>query len=206
MKLDTDLLQLAGHPLYGFGGKQVNIVGKIILPVTFGDQHNSRTEHITFDVVDMLYNYNAIFGRGVTNAFSMVLHPGYLYKKLPSAKGIIAVYGNQDLARIVEETATLGQKNEHTLEKKKEKEKEPPLDEPEQQLKSKPAEETKTVTLFEGNKNEKVIISTLLDHETEAKLVQFLCDNSNIFAWSAEDLRGVDRSVMEHILDVKEGY
>jgi hypothetical protein len=73
----------------------------------------------------MLYNYNAIFGRGVTNAFSMVLHPGYLYKKLPSTKGIIAVYGNQDLARIVEETATLGQKNVHTLEKKKEKEKEP---------------------------------------------------------------------------------
>jgi len=45
---------------------------------------------------------------GVTNIFSAVLHPGYLCMKLPFAKGIIAVYGNQDLSRIVEETATPG--------------------------------------------------------------------------------------------------
>ena len=75
----------------------------------------SRTEHITFDVVDMLYNYNAIFGRGVINIFRAVLHPGYLCMKLPFARGVIAVYGNQDLARIAEETATLGQKNVHNL-------------------------------------------------------------------------------------------
>ena len=37
-------------------------IGKITLLVTSGDQSNSRTEQITFDVVDMLYNYNAIFG------------------------------------------------------------------------------------------------------------------------------------------------
>jgi hypothetical protein len=64
----------------------VKAIGKITLPVTFGNQHNSKTEHITFDVVEMLYNYNAIFGRGVTNVFSAVLHPGYLCMKLPSAK------------------------------------------------------------------------------------------------------------------------
>ena len=108
MKLDRNLLQLAGRPLYGLGDKQVKAIGKITLLVTFGSQSNNRTEHITFDVVDMLYNYNAIFGRGVTNIFSVVLHPGYLYMKLPSTRGIIAVYGNQDLARIAEETATLG--------------------------------------------------------------------------------------------------
>ena len=62
MKLDRNLLQPAGHPLYGFGGKQVKAIGKISLPVTFGGQNNSRIEYITFDVVDMLYNYNAIFG------------------------------------------------------------------------------------------------------------------------------------------------
>jgi hypothetical protein len=62
MKLDKNLLQLTGQPLYGFGGKQVKAIGKITFLVTFGDQHNNRTEHITFDVVDMLYNYNAIFG------------------------------------------------------------------------------------------------------------------------------------------------
>ena len=70
MKLERKLLQLAGRPLYGFGGKQVKAIGKITLPVTFEYQNNSRTEHITFDVVDMLYNYKAIFDRWVTNTFS----------------------------------------------------------------------------------------------------------------------------------------
>ena len=115
MKPERNLLQPAGRPLYGFRGKQVKAICKITLLVTFGDQSNSRTEHITFDVVDMLYNYNAIFGGGVTNIFSAVVHPGYLCMKLPSAKGVIAVYDNQDLARIAEETATLGQKNVHNL-------------------------------------------------------------------------------------------
>ena len=108
MKLDRNLLQPARRPLYGFRGKQVKAIGKITLLVTFGDQSNSRTEHITFDVVDMLYNYNAIFDRGVTNIFSAVLHPGNLCMKLPSARGIIAICSNQDLPRIAEQTATLG--------------------------------------------------------------------------------------------------
>jgi hypothetical protein len=87
MKLDRNLLQPAGRPLYGFGGKQVKAIGKITLPATFGDRNNSRTEHISFNVVDMLYNYNEIFGRGVTNIFSVVLHLSYLCMKLLSAKG-----------------------------------------------------------------------------------------------------------------------
>jgi hypothetical protein len=131
MKLDRKLLQPAGHPLYSFGGKQVKAIGKITLSVTFGDQNNSRTEHITFDVVDMLYNYNAIFAQGVTNMFSAALHPGYLCMKLPSTKGVIAIYSDQDLARIVEETATPGQKNVHNLNKEKPKAKDPSHDEPE---------------------------------------------------------------------------
>jgi hypothetical protein len=45
----------------------------------------------------MLYNYNTIFGQGVTNIFNAVLHPGYLCMKLPSTRGVIAVYGDQDL-------------------------------------------------------------------------------------------------------------
>ena len=37
MKLDRNLLQLEGCPLYGFGGKQVKAIGIITLLVTFGD-------------------------------------------------------------------------------------------------------------------------------------------------------------------------
>ena len=71
--------------------------------------------------------------------------------KLPSARGIIAVYDNQDLARIAEETSTLGQKNKHNLGKEKPKVKIPSPNEPEQQVRAKPAEETKKLPLFKGN-------------------------------------------------------
>ena len=51
--------------------------------------------------------------------------------KLPSTKGVIAVYGDQDLARMAEEASTLGQKNVHNLNKEKPKVKEPSPDKPE---------------------------------------------------------------------------
>jgi hypothetical protein len=108
MKLDRNLLQPAGNPLYGIGGKQVKAIGKNSLAITFGDQNNNRIEHITFDVVDMFYNYNAIFGRGVTNTLNIILHPRYLCMKLLATKGIIAVYGDQDGARAVESIVTPG--------------------------------------------------------------------------------------------------
>ena len=122
--------------------------------------------------------------------------------KLPSAKGIIAVYSDQDHAQAAEKTSTLGQKNVHNLNKEKPENNEPSLDKLEQQIQAKPAEETKKVPLFEGNTSKQVIISALLDEKTESELINFLRDNNNIFAWSAKDLRRVDRSIIEHNLEV----
>ena len=78
-------------------------------------------------------------------------------------------------------------------------------DEPEQQTRAKPAEETKKVPLFKGNTSKQVIISAMLDEEIETELIHFLRDNNN-FAWSAKDLRGVDRSIIEHILEVNKNF
>jgi hypothetical protein len=52
--------------------------------VTFGFVHNTRTEQVVFDIVDMEYPYNAIIGRGTLNAFEAILHPAYLCMKIPS--------------------------------------------------------------------------------------------------------------------------
>jgi hypothetical protein len=42
--------------------------------VSFGDQQNARIEYITFDVVDLYYPYNAIFGRRFANKFNEAIH------------------------------------------------------------------------------------------------------------------------------------
>jgi hypothetical protein len=81
-------------PLIGFRGKQVNALGKISLPVSFGDQVNVRIEYVTFDIVNLYYPYNAIFGRGFTNKFNMALDMGYLCMKMPTLHGIITVHGS----------------------------------------------------------------------------------------------------------------
>ena len=52
------------NPLCGFGGSKVEALGKVMLHVSFGDRDNTRTECITFDIVDVDYPYNAILGRG----------------------------------------------------------------------------------------------------------------------------------------------
>jgi deoxyxylulose-5-phosphate synthase len=42
------------------------------MSVTFGYVHNTRSEQVVFDIVDMEYPYNAIIGRETLNAFEAI--------------------------------------------------------------------------------------------------------------------------------------
>jgi hypothetical protein len=99
MQEPEDKIHDATHPLCGFGGRQIVALGKITMLVTFSFVHNTRTEQIVFDIVDMEYSYNAIIGRGTLNAFEAILHPAYLCMKIPSEQGPIAINGSQEAAR-----------------------------------------------------------------------------------------------------------
>jgi hypothetical protein len=68
--------------LYSFGGKRIKPVRVITLPISFGTPKNPRIEYIAFDVVNMLYPYNAIFERGLSNIFKAALHSAYLCLKV----------------------------------------------------------------------------------------------------------------------------
>jgi hypothetical protein len=102
MQEQDDKIHDATHPLYGFKGRQIVALGKITMPITFGYVHNTRTEQVVFDIVDMDYPYNAIIGRGTLNAFKAILHPAYLCMKIPSDQGPIVVHGSQEAARRTE--------------------------------------------------------------------------------------------------------
>jgi hypothetical protein len=60
MGISHSLLKPSDNPLYGFGGKGTFPVGKIELPLSFEVAPNARSEQVTFDIVDMVYPYNAI--------------------------------------------------------------------------------------------------------------------------------------------------
>ena len=58
-------------------GKSAYPVGKIALEVAFGDDHDSRSETLTFEVVKIQSPYHALFGRPAYAKF--MARPYYVY-------------------------------------------------------------------------------------------------------------------------------
>ena len=66
-------------------------IGKVRLPVTFGQRNNYRTELIDFDVDHIRLPYNAILGYPALAKFMAVTHHGYNVLKMPRSGGVIIV-------------------------------------------------------------------------------------------------------------------
>jgi hypothetical protein len=75
-------LKLADNSLYDFGGKGTFSLEKIELPLSVGTTPNARIEQITFDIVDMVYPYNAIMGRGSINKLEAAIYGLYPCMKI----------------------------------------------------------------------------------------------------------------------------
>ena len=75
-------------------GKSAYPVGKIALEVAFGDDYDSRSETLTFEVVKIKSPYHALFGRPAYAKF--MARPCYVYLqlKMPGHKGTITVHGS----------------------------------------------------------------------------------------------------------------
>jgi hypothetical protein len=175
-------------------------LGKITMPVTFGYVHNTRTEHVIFDIVDMEYPYNAIIGRGTLNAIEAILHPAYLCMKIPSEQGPLAVHGSQEAARRAEGSQT-DSKAIHNIDEA----------EAYQQYKHKRekaalAYQPKLMLLCEDIAEQKVLLGSQLSGEHGNTLLRFLFNNKDVFAWTTNDLCGVNRDVIEHSLNVDPSF
>jgi hypothetical protein len=166
------------------------------MPITFGYVHNTKTEQVVFDIVDMEYPYNAMIGRGTLNAFEAILHPTYLCMKKPSNQGPIAVHGSQEAARRAKGNWT-DSKAIHNIDEA----------EAHQQYKHKrdkavSADQPKPMLLCEDIAEQKVLLGSQLSDEQEKTLLRFLFNNKDVFSWSANDLCGFNRDVIEHSLNV----
>jgi hypothetical protein len=115
MGISHNLLMPAHNPLYGFGGKDTFPIGKIEPSLSFGVAPNARSKQVTFNIVDMVYPYNAIMGRRSINKFEAAIHELYLCMKIPSPQGVIKVYGDQQAAQNIERDFAPGQRNVHCL-------------------------------------------------------------------------------------------
>jgi hypothetical protein len=204
MGLNKSQLKESPKPLYGFGGRKIEPIGSISQPVSFGSPANARTEYITFDVVDMSYPYNAIFGRGLLNTFEVALHSLYLYLKVPAALGVISIHGSQKEARNIEQGFASGHRNVNCLQNEKaENSSSNTRNENEGSSTSWPLEpecDTKRVPLDRRVPDKAVMISQDLTVDEETELLSFLDKNNDVFTWRTSDLTGVSKDIIEHKL------
>jgi hypothetical protein len=173
--ISHNLLKPLDNPLYGFGGKGTFPVGKIELPLSFGVAPNARSEQITFDVVDMVYPYNTIMGRGSINKFEAAIHDLYLCMKIPGSQGVITVYGNQQTAHNIERDFVPGQQNVHCLTAQREGfEGTRPVTDEKIKAHLQSNDGTKAVPLDLATPKQTVVISKNLTSRDEEKLISCL--------------------------------
>jgi hypothetical protein len=196
MGISHNLLKPADNPLYSFGGKGTFPVGKIELPLSFGVAPKARSEQVTFDIVDMVYPYNAIMGRGSINKFEAAIHELYLCMQIPGPQSVITVYDDQQTACNIERDFVPGQHVHCLMTEHKGFESNRPIEDKKVKAQLQSNDETKAVPIDPATSRKTVIISEDLTSRDEEKLLSCLSRNKDVFAWSALDLVGVSRSII----------
>jgi hypothetical protein len=135
------------------------------------------------------------------NKFAAAIHQPYLCMKIPTIGGVLSILGSQEEARRCEDNTSQGAKNVHAIEDEKEKAEGAEGSEVQEPTEGvAPDEHTKKVPLCEDIPHRTIIVGGGLEEAEEARLIEFLRNNQDVFAWPSADLRGVSRDVMEHVL------
>ena len=72
----------------------------------------------------------------------------------------------------------------------------------ERRFMTEPTEILEDVPLEEGNPEKFTRVGTSMEEKTKQDLIQFLRENIDVFAWSHEDMPGIDLGVITHRLNV----
>ena len=138
-------------------------------------------------MVDCPSSYNVIIGRPTLKRWKVAISTYCLKVKFPTNNGVGKVKGDQVLARECYQTV-LAAKENHTwvIEEKEVNE----------------MEALETVVLADDDTTKTTRIGTTLSPEMRTRLIQFLKENLDVFAWSHEDMPGIPTEVIQHKLNV----
>ena len=181
LRLDPRRLRPFDSPLVSFSGDRVYPKGIVTLTMTVGAYSVQLTHQLDFLVVDCPSSYNVIIGRPTLNKWKAATSTYYLKVKFPTDNGVGEVKRDQVLVRECYQ-AVLAVKENHTwmIEEKEEDR----------------MEALETVELVEGEANKTTKIGTTLSPEMRTRLIQFLKENLDVFAWSHEDMSGIAPEVI----------
>ena len=180
MKINKELLRPMNVPLIGFEGMKVLPLGTISLPIVVGSYLWQIIKDVNFLVVDCSSSYNAIIGRLTLNSWRAVTSTYHLSVKFPTNYGIEEVQRDQLAVR--ECYLAMLTMDEHVQ----------TMNIEEIKVVVEPTEVLKDIPLDENNPERFTRIGTSMEDKTKPDLVQFLRENIDVFAWSHEDMPGID--------------
>ena len=158
--------------------------------MTIGDYPQQITKDVTFLVVDCSFAYNGILGRPTLNYWKAATSTYHLMIKFPTEYGIGELRGDQVATRECyiamlelkdyQQTMYIG----------------------EQRTAAELVEELEEIILDESRLERTTRMGTLASPLIRQDLAGFLRMNQDVFAWSHEDMPGIDPSVIVHRLNV----
>ena len=184
-------------PIYGFNGAETKVEGIIQLPMTMGQEPCEVTQMLNFLVIKAVSSYNAILGRTGISAFQAIASTYHLKIKFPSRNGVGQEKGDQQLARSCYVAALRpdgigGQ----VL----------PIEDmdvrEDEERRGKPAEDLIPFPLDIINPEKVTYMGASLQEPLKGKMVTFLQENNNVFAWTTADMPGIDPQLITHKLNV----
>ena len=187
LKLDSRRLCPFDSPLVSFSGDRVYPKGVVTLTVIVGTHSKQLTHQLDFLVVDCPLSYNVIIGRPTLNLWKAVMSTYCLKIKFPTENGVGEVKGDQVLAKECYQAVLAAKENHTWMIEEKEEDK---------------VEALETMELVEGETTRMTKIGTALSPEIRTRLVQFLKENLDVFAWSHKDMPSISPKVIQHRLNV----
>ncbi|XP_020417977.1 uncharacterized protein LOC109948691 [Prunus persica] len=212
LQVPSHLLDRSITPFVSFSGDVVQPIGSIHLPKSIGAAPQRMTITTPFLIVDCPTAYNVILGRPALAQMRAFISTHMLLLKFPTPNGPGTVRGDQLGARSCYASAVKSTNRQHRSEAlavtmapaPPQAGTDPPEDPREESItqQAEPVEDLELVTLHDDIPDRQVRIGTSISPELRSDLVAFLRLNSEVFAWSYNDMPGISPDIISHRLSV----
>ncbi|KAL0313554.1 UNVERIFIED_CONTAM: hypothetical protein Sradi_5754700 [Sesamum radiatum] len=208
-----------GHPLrkdeyllYGFARKSSPPSRNDLTSLDVGDRAYPKDMHAKIPGSDVPSAYNVILGRPTLNAFQAIIFMYHIKIKFPTPGGVGEVQGDPfQSQKCYIEAIRKGQKRRMDEALKEppscKREKDDELDEEPKTgrgtpPKVQPVEELLNIELIPRDPKKTTRIGSRMNDPTQKEVIQCLQHNIDVFAWTPQDLEGIDPKFITHHLNI----
>ncbi|XP_027936375.1 uncharacterized protein LOC114191403 [Vigna unguiculata] len=189
--------------LVGFAGDSVEVRGYTDLRTTFSDGEAAKTITVRYIVVKSTSSYNVLLGRPSLNRLEAVVSTAHLKVKFPTERGqVVTLRVDQAVVRKCYENSLKVRRPMYALSLCGSRGESFADFDPRVGVEDKRPQPVGEVEEIGLDVDKKVKIGGGLDPTFQAELIKVLQKHSSSFAWSVEDMVGIDHSVITHRLNV----